>query len=215
MTDRITKLHDVAAGQAVPAEIHTALALSDLLDAESDWTPWRFGLIKQLDSAGVPQTQWPEHWYWNWVHKLLASKRIDIGNALSPFRLMGMMCTQKWQGLVLVTSIGYQTRLKEGGKDLVYVKYLETAPWNIQVDVLGQTPSYRGVGRQLIELAARLSEAMEFRGRIGLHALPQAEGFYKKCGMTDLGADSDSNGLRYFEMSEEQAATFLNLGRTS
>jgi hypothetical protein len=38
-----------------------------------------------------------------------------------------------------------------------------------------------------------------FRGRIGLHALPQAETFYaRNCGMTDLGNDMRKEGLRIF-----------------
>ena len=40
-----------------------------------------------------------------------------------------------------------------------------------------------------------LSEELEFHGRIGLHSLPQADGFYANtCGMTDLGADPAHQG---------------------
>ena len=55
---------------------------------------------------------------------------------------------------------------------------------------------------------------MEFHGRIGLHSLPQANDFYANtCGMTDLGADRDYNGgLRYFEMTPEQAQAFIAKG---
>ena len=218
MSDHETTLLDVASNERVAAELRTRLALSDLLDAESEWTPWRFGMIKRLDAGGVPSKEWPEHWHWNWVHKLLAKGRLDIGGALSPYRLMGISQGDKWQGLVLTTSVGYQARASEGGKDLVYVKYLETAPWNLPVEALGQTPQFRGVGRQLVELVIRLSVAMEFRGRIGLHSLPQAEGFYRRCGMSDLGIDSSDDGdaaLRYFEMTEQQATAFLDAGRSA
>ena len=58
-----------------------------------------------------------------------------------------------------------------------------------------------------------LSEELEFQGRIGLHSLPQANGFYANaCGMTDLGADADHQGLRYFEMTPEQARAFVAEG---
>ena len=51
--------------------------------------------------------------------------------------------------------------------------------------------------------------------RIGLHSLPQANGFYANtCGMTDLGADLDHRGLRYFEMTPEQAQAFIAKGRS-
>lgn len=99
------------------------------------------------------------------------------------------------------------------GKDLLYLKYLETAPWNLAVNDIGQIPKFSGVGRQLMEVGVRLSEALDFRGRIGLHALPQAEGFYRHCGMTEVGQDAQYDHLRYFEMTEEQARAFLHPGR--
>ena len=65
----------------------------------------------------------------------------------------------------------------------------------------------------LIRAAIALSEDLEFYGRIGLHSLPQANGFYANtCGMTDLGADPDYEGLRYFEMTPEQARAFNTKG---
>jgi hypothetical protein len=210
-----TKLKQRATGELVDAELHTKLELGDLLDAESAWMPRRFGMIKQLHTAGVPQHEWPQHWHWNWVHKLLSKGMLNIGGALSPLRLMGVKCDDTWQGLVLATCVGHQTRTAKGGKDLLYLKYLETAPWNLAVEEIGQKPVFSGVGWQLLELAVRLSEGLDFRGRIGLHALPQAEGFYKRCGMTDLGKDRRCENLRYFEMTEEQANAFLNPGRTT
>jgi hypothetical protein len=45
-------------------------------------------------------------------------------------------------------------------------------------------------------------------GRLGL-SLPQADAFYRKIGMTDLGQDSAYQNLRYFEMTAEQARAFL------
>jgi hypothetical protein len=53
-----------------------------------------------------------------------------------------------------------------------------------------------------------------YHGRIGLHSLRQADGFYRdSCGMTDLGPDSEYFNLRYFEMSDTQAIEFMNKGR--
>ena len=64
--------------------------------------------------------------------------------------------------------------------------------------------------RVLIATAVQLSLEEGFRGRIGLHSLPQAETFYAtNCGMTDLGKDTKKEGLRYFEMTPAQAAAFL------
>ena len=46
--------------------------------------------------------------------------------------------------------------------------------------------------------------------RIGLHALPGAETFYRDViGMTDLREDTHHHGLQYFELSTAQAAKFF------
>jgi len=53
------------------------------------------------------------------------------------------------------------------------------------------------------------SEDEGFKGRLGLHSLPQADNFYRKIGMTDLGQDASYQNLRYFEMTSEQARAFF------
>ena len=62
----------------------------------------------------------------------------------------------------------------------------------------------------LIIAAIAFSRSNEFKGRIGLHSLPQANQFYTvTCGMTDLGPDPKYHNLRYFEMTPDQATTFV------
>ena len=76
-----------------------------------------------------------------------------------------------------------------------------------------QFPRYRGVGSILIRVAIALSEDLGFRGRLGLHSLPQADGFYADtCNMVDLGVDRDYHNLRYFEMTPECAQAFIMKG---
>jgi hypothetical protein len=75
---------------------------------------------------------------------------------------------------------------------------------------LTEVPRFKGIGRILLGAAISLSFHEEFAGRIGLHALPQAEDWYRHvCGMTDLGVDGKK--MRYFEMTEAQAKAFLEL----
>jgi hypothetical protein len=93
------------------------------------------------------------------------------------------------------------------GKPLVYVDYLEVAPWN-RPD-LGAPQRLRGVGSALITAAIALSHDEGFKGRLGLHSLPQADSFYRRIGMIDLGPDSAYQNLRYFEMTVEQARAFF------
>lgn len=205
-----TKLKEVASGDLVDSELHTSLVFTDIIDAEQAWATARLEMLRQCYLRGE---QPPQHLHWNWATKLLKKGR-DIGGALSPYRLMGINGPETWQGLVLATCVGRTTKTNEGGKDLVYIDYLEAAPWNLAVPEANQEPRFRGVGRQLMELCVRVSLELELKGRIGLHALPQADGFYQRCGMTDLGPDGDYHDLRYFEMTEEQAEAFLTPRRT-
>lgn len=94
----------------------------------------------------------------------------------------------------------------DAGKPLVYLEYLEVAPWNWPE--FG-TPTFKGIGSALITAALERSLDEGFKGRMGLHSLPQADDFYRRLGMTDLGPDANYQGLRYFEMTAEQARAFL------
>jgi len=98
---------------------------------------------------------------------------------------------------------------QQANKHLVYVEYLEVAPWN-RPHVASQ-PRYKLVGTVMLAAAIQLSIDDGNRGRLGLHSLPQADSFYRdRCGMTDLGPDTSIFGnLHYFEMTEQQAAQFM------
>lgn len=71
-------------------------------------------------------------------------------------------------------------------------------------------PRYGLIGSIFVATAVQLSLSEGFKGRIGLHSLPQAEKFYgERCRMTDLGRDAKKENLRYYEMTAEQASDFL------
>jgi hypothetical protein len=66
-----------------------------------------------------------------------------------------------------------------------------------------------GVGRALFATCVSLSIDLEFGGRVGLHSLEQSETWYRdELGLTDCGFD-ETDEMRYFEMTEEQAIEFL------
>lgn len=112
------------------------------------------------------------------------------------------------QGLMMLLTLAVKGRLAgQAGKAVLYIEFLESAPWNLR-DLAG-IPQFLGIGVRLLEAAIEFSEEEGFGGRIGLHSLPQSDDFYRKY-MTDLGPDlSQSQGLRYFEMSPEQVRYFL------
>ncbi len=81
---------------------------------------------------------------------------------------------------------------------MLYVDYIEVAPWNLRGKLFA--PRFTGTGSLLIGEAAMFSFEQGWRGRVGLHSLPQAEEFYSRiCQMTDCGRDSGYYELKYFE----------------
>ncbi len=125
---------------------------------------------------------------------------------------MGIERDGQLQGLILIQTGQVFCRIPtQIGKGLVYILFLETAPWNLPVVVTN--PRYGQIGTVLIAEAISISLDLGFSGRIGLHSLSQTEEWYAKyCGMTDLGHDPDPKhqNLRYFEMTPVQAANFLS-----
>lgn len=99
---------------------------------------------------------------------------------------------------------------EQSEEHLVYIDYIEIAPWNLAY--LSEIPQYRGIGSFFIEAAISLSQDVGLDGRIGLHSLDQAEQFYRRCGMTDCGLQQigyDLSKYRYFEMTPTQAKIFV------
>ncbi len=90
---------------------------------------------------------------------------------------------------------------------LVYVERIAVAPWNRRQ--IQDPPLLTGLGKILLGVAVSLSIDEGWDGRTGLHSLIQADGFYRRVGMSDLGIDPNHEGLRYFEFSSPDARKFL------
>lgn len=180
----------------------TDLGPSALAEAEKEWGPLRRTAARRIYQAGRTN-EVPQHWHWDWGAK---SQKLQ----LLAYRCLGIECDRKLQGLLLVLTAGKAAKLPpDVGKPLVYVDYLESAPWNVVplVDV----PQYAGVGMVLMRVAVQLSHDEGFHGRVGLHALPLAEAFYRdKCGMCGCGEDPSYQNLPYYEMTREAAGRFTS-----
>lgn len=204
MTVEVSSIYllDTASDAAVEAELRDAIEASHLLDWKGHWQPALMSVLQELARRGVPPGQWPQSWHWDWP-----AKTAQVQGLLG-FRGFSVVCAGMTQGLMRVDLTKSGREPSQAGKPLVYVDYLEVAPWN-RPD-LGRTPRLKGVGTALIVAAVSLSHEEEFKGRIGLHSLPQADAFYReRCGMTDLGPDAAYQNLRYFEMTPAQAQAFL------
>jgi len=199
-------LYNVVRGEQEAAELWDGITDKQLADWEGEWVPELFKAVQKLHRAGVERGRWPQSRHWNWRTKTETLQGMLAHPGFS------IVCNGMTQGMMIVDTTTKRCRIGEQkGKNLVYVEFVENAPWN-RPD-LAQSPHYRGIGSVLVRAAIALSIDEEFKGRIGLHALPQANSFYANtCGMSDLGIDPDYQNLRYFEMTPEQAEAFIAKG---
>ena len=182
---------------AVAADLYRGLPAHVLDEIERLWADAREAAARGRAAAGLNPL---EHDHWNWRHK---AESIEEGRHM----LVAVECDGGWQGAMAVARLPRYGRL--GGGSVVYVDYLETAPWNLRSPAAA--PRFKGVGVALLVDAVRLSIETGLGGRVGLHSLPQAEPFYTRCGMTRVGEDPDYFGLPYYEYTGPQAADWLAL----
>jgi hypothetical protein len=199
-------LFNAERGDSEAAELWDGITDQQLADWEGEWVPELFKAVQKLHRAGVERRHWPQSRHWNWRRKTEALQGMLAHPGFS------VICNGMTQGMMIIDTTMKRCRIEEQkGKNLVYVEFVENAPWNRPE--LANPPRYRGIGSILIRAAIALSQEEEFKGRIGLHSLPQANSFYANtCGMSDLGMDPDYQDLRYFEMTPEQANAFIAKG---
>jgi GNAT superfamily N-acetyltransferase len=203
MTAEISTIYllDVLTGNSVEAELRDAIEQAQIDDWQTKWRPSLLSGLQDLARKGVPISQWPQSWHWDWTQK---TARVQ---GLLAYRGFSIIAHGVTQGLAQINLTKSACEPSQVGKPLVYLEYLEVAPWNRPE--LKAVSRLRGVGTALVAAAIATSDEEGFKGRIGLHSLPQADDFYRRCGMTDLGSDHAYQNLRYFEMTTDQARAFL------
>ena len=173
---------------SVPAVVLLDLPVAELDHIEQSWRPAR-------ESAAAVLVLEHAHWDWRRKREPVEAHRL---------RLIAVQAGGDYQGVMAVRVTSRPARCGPPGEPVLYVEYLEAAPWNLKG--LAEPPRYLGVGSRLIAEAVRISRDNGWKGRVGLHALPQAERFYQAvCGMTRVGPDPDYYDLTYFEYSGVQA----------
>lgn len=201
MTTRCEVLiQDRTTGEYVPAVLIDGVTIEDVNAAEALWRPIFDQEAKRMAAENVPIDHCPQHVHWDWRRKHEAT------DGLLLYQMLGIEYDGQMQGLMLVQTADVFSRIPAQAKrGIVYVLFIATAPWNSPTVVVN--PRYKYVGSVLIAAAIKISLDLDFKGRIGLHSLPQSEDWYAK-NMTDLGIDRKNN-LRYFEMTPEQAENFF------
>ncbi|MBD2066066.1 hypothetical protein H6F93_00695 [Leptolyngbya sp. FACHB-671] len=179
--NRIIQLLQVQDQQIVDA-ILTEVTDKHLEDAKTLWEPI-------LKGSGQDDE------YWNWVGKSRRSK------LLPGDELYAIECEGVTQGLMMLDVLKKRCQIEfQLRRRLVYISALATAPWNRPI--ITNPPTYKGVGGNLVDFAIARSYELGYQGKIGLHALPGALGFYRKLrvGLLNCGPDPEEpDNLVYFE----------------
>jgi hypothetical protein len=180
----------------VKADLYRDYPVAELETIETHWAKAR----DEAATAALVQGLTPlEHVHWDWRNK---AESVEAGRHM----LLGVECDGAVQGLMAVLRLPRRARLGTG--QVVYVDFVEAAPWNLRGSAA--QPRFLGVGTVLIAEAVRLSLDMGLGGQVGLHSLPQAEEFYAtRCKMTQVGVDPAYFDLTYFEHTRQQAADWL------
>ncbi|WP_339749083.1 hypothetical protein [uncultured Rubinisphaera sp.] len=194
---------DRATGDSVSGILHKELNDLEIVDVEVAWSPVRLQALRTMLQKGVSRNDIPQHVHWNWAVKAMNH------SGILAYRSFGVEAAGKMQGLMLVRLAGIDARLDpDKGRPIVYIDFIETAPWNAKE--FTDSPVYKGVGVRLIQAAAQSSIDEGFSGRVGLHSLSQAKPFYTHaCEMQLLGADPNYHNLDYYELTAVKAAQLL------
>lgn len=190
----------------IEVDVVDGLTMEDVGRADTQWEGPMSDLVARLTFAGIPSAQLPPSWSWEW--------RTIFEDELAPTAsVLGIECEGKWQGL-MVLDLDPLPCYHERNVSGIYLAYVGAAPWNLGYyhGLLGQVPKFDDVGEVFLSLAARKSIECGYEGRVILHAAPGSEGFYRKCGITELGPDRlhPSNLIR-FEMTAARAHDFLGI----
>jgi hypothetical protein len=180
-----TLLTNVADDVLESVDIVLDLPDTQLVEIEYHWAPERKRLPPSV-----------EHRHWNWGGK----------TGKKTYRLIALLKGDSCEGLLAV-----ETKLKPSRhdqRDLLYIGYIESAPWNLEQHPDGQR--YRGVGTSLMIGAIQLSQQTDAKGGICLHSLDQSRVYYQhKWGMKSYGPDDLCEDMDYFELAALDAIKFL------
>jgi hypothetical protein len=177
------------------AELYRDYPVQQLETIESEWSKAR----DKAAAVGLVEGLAPlEHAHWDWRNK---ERTVEAGYHM----LVAVEYGGDVQGIMAVLRHPRRARLSE--RYIVYIDYLEVAPWNLKGKA--QPPRFLGVGTVLVAEAMRLSMESNLDGAVGLHSLPQSEKFYERCCMTRLGPDPKYFDLTYFESTSPQAKDLL------
>lgn len=192
-----------ATGQWVTADLYEGITDENLQDHAKKWVPLLETRRAEALEARRTGRDAPivEDAHWDWREKAKHAR------GLLAYKHVVIEAEGETQGIMQLELALHASRI-EPPKSLTYVTYLSVAPWNRAPLVLN--PKFKLVGSILFASAVKISFEEKFQGRVGLHSLPAAAGWYRKKGMQSFGPDADSQGLEYFELPKTTAREHLD-----
>lgn len=137
-----------------------------------------------------------DHWSWLRKYSTIKGKKPYLIGVIESPNGNGKKRYEGVQGAMLLDlSTSPNSHL-----NILEVKYIAAAPHNIsrKYFTVKLKPKY-SVGVALMKVAVQESIRCGFGGNLGLYALPEAEPFYEKIGLTKFDHLRDPEGLVYFE----------------
>jgi hypothetical protein len=188
-------------GHLAAALLRSPPTVANVRDHEESWRPFFLRALRMWQREGQLTEHWPHTIGWDWRSLLEKSSSSDFDG----FAIIRNGMTQ---GLMKLEHDYPVSLSRQSSRRVLYMAYVETAPWNNPRLVV--SPSFSAVGSALVAAAVRRSIDLGYGGVIGLHSHPEAESFYaKKCGLIARGKDPIYDGQQYFEYTEERAHAFL------
>jgi hypothetical protein len=194
--------------EIVLAVLIDGLAIEDADQADQLWEGAFFDLAAKYANAGLRTDLLPPSWVWDWRTKMEEEAKPE-------WHFFGIEYEGKMQGMLAIDiyqqpcahSVGLPKEVSG-----LYLCYICAAPWNMgyYLRQVGEEAQFNDVGSALLEVAVYKSIECGCEGRLILHSLKEAEHFYRKRGMMEMGADNrHPQYLVRFELSAEGAKRLL------
>lgn len=163
--------------------------------------------VESFDDRYLNQERDEDSWMWNAGGRQSGPfiDRVDL-------QIMALIAHNRIEGILFVLRNPQPSRI-ETSRQLLYVTYVATAPWNRPTR--HRAGLLRGVGTSLMNFAIQASHQAGGGGYIALHSLRSSDDFYHSLGFRNLGIDAAHFGMNYFELVDPQITSIAIIKKQS
>jgi len=194
--------------EIVIAVLIDGLTIEEADQADQSWEGPFFDMAAKYAKAGLRVDLLPPSWVWDWRTKIEEEAKPE-------WCFFGIEYDGRMQGMLAVDTYKQPCVYSEDSPDSsegLYLCYICAAPWNMgyYLEKVGEEAQFDDIGSVLLEVAVYKSIECGCEGRLVLHSLKEAEHFYRKRGMIEIGVDSTHpREFTRFELSTEGARKLL------